>query len=51
MSAHQNTRQSRWLALGMGLIAGLVLAELVAINMSYPTPLSDFVQALDFVFG
>ena len=51
MSAHRNIWRVRWLPLGMGLIAGLVLAELLAISMSCPTPLTDLLQALDFAFG
>lgn len=51
MSAHQDIGQKRWLPFDIGLIAGLGLAEFLAISLSYPTPLADLLQALDFAFG
>jgi hypothetical protein len=49
MSALRGAR--RWLPFGVGLAAGLVLAQLLASGASYPTPLIDLLQALDFAFG
>ncbi|WP_428542321.1 hypothetical protein [Rhodopila sp.] len=38
----------RWLPFGLGLVAGLVLAELMNMMVAYPTPVVDLLQALDF---
>ena len=49
MTAHRSAW--RWLPFGLGLLAGLLLAEMLSVMMAYPTPVVDLLQRLDFGLG
>ncbi|WP_428492949.1 hypothetical protein [Rhodopila sp.] len=49
MTAHRTAWG--WVPFGLGLLAGLLLAELLSVMMAYPTPVVDLLQWLDFGFG